>query len=139
MTDPLRSTLGIALAGMEAQSARLRVAAENVANSESTGKTPGAEPYTRKVLTFERAFNDEVGAEVVRAGSIVTHRSPYRIEHMPGHPAADGRGLVKHPNVNPMVEVADIREANRSYIANLHVAKKAREIVSMTIELMRGT
>lgn len=138
MIDPLRSTLGIAMAGMEAQSTRLRVAAENVANAEATGRGPGADPYTRKVVAFESAFDEGVGAETVRAGPVTQHRSPYRIEHRPGHPAADQAGYVKLPNVNMMIEVADIREANRSYTANLHVIRRARELISMTIDLMRG-
>jgi len=138
MVDPLRTTIGVALAGMEAQSTRLRVVAENMANAEATGRTPGELPYTRKVVGFENAFDEALGTDVVRAAHVSRHRSPYRVEHMPGHPAADASGFVKLPNVDIAIEAADMREANRSYMANLHVVRRARELISMTIDLMRG-
>ena len=123
---------------MEAQSQRLRVVTENLANAQSTGKTPGADPYTRQVVTFENSLDEAMDANVVKVASIERHRSPYRLEHNPGHPAADEKGYVKLPNVDIIAEVADMHEANRSYEANLQVIKQAREMISMTIDMMRS-
>jgi flagellar basal-body rod protein FlgC len=138
MQDPLQSALRIGASGLEAQSKRLRVVTENLANAQSTGKTPGADPYTRKVVTFENELDEAMDANVVKVASIERHRSPYRLEHNPGHPAADQNGYVKLPNVDIISEVADIQEANRSYEANLQVIKQAREMISMTIDMMRN-
>ena len=138
MIDPLTASLRVAAAGLEAQSARMRVVSENLANAQSTGKTPGADPYTRKYVTFENELDEAIGANIVKVGSVERHRSPYRLEHNPGHPAADQNGYVKLPNVDVMAEVADMHEANRSYEANLQVIKQAREMISMTIDMMRS-
>jgi flagellar basal-body rod protein FlgC len=138
MLDPLSSALRISAAGLEAQSQRLRVVTENLANAQSTGKTPGADPYTRKVVTFESELDETTGADLVKVGSIERHRSPYRLEHNPGHPAADQNGYVKMPNVDVIAEVADMQEANRSYEANLQVIKQARDMITMTIDMMRN-
>jgi flagellar basal-body rod protein FlgC len=138
MYDPLSSALRIGASGLEAQSKRLRVVTENLANAQSTGKTPGADPYTRKVVSFETELDEATGASVVKVGSIERHRSPFRIEHNPGHPAADQNGNVKLPNVDIVSEVADMHEANRSYEANLQVIKQAREMINMTIDMLRN-
>jgi flagellar basal-body rod protein FlgC len=138
MQDPLQTALRIGASGLEAQSRRLRVVTENLANAQSTGKTPGSDPYTRKVITFENELDEAMDANVVKVASIERHRSPYRLEHNPGHPAADQNGYVKMPNVDIMAEVADVHEANRSYEANLQVIKQAREMISMTIDMMRN-
>ena len=138
MLDPLNSALRISAAGLEAQSQRLRVVTENLANAQSTGKTPGADPYTRKVVTFESELDETTGADLVKVGSIERHRSPYRLEHNPGHPAADQNGYVKMPNVDVLAEVADMHEANRSYEANVQVIKQARDMINMTIDMLRN-
>lgn len=138
MLDPLSSALRISASGLEAQSQRMRVVTENLANAQSTGKTPGSDPYTRKYVTFENELDDAIGANIVKVGSIERHRSSFRLEHNPGHPAADQDGYVKMPNVDVMTEVADMHEANRSYEANLQVIKQAREMISMTIDLLRS-
>jgi len=138
MIDPLQVSLKIAASGLEVQSKRMRVVAENLANAQSTGRTPGADPYTRKTISFETEVDRVTGANLVRVESIERDRSPYRIEHDPGHPAADENGFVKLPNVNILVEMADMREANRSYEANLQVIKQAREMIAMTIDLLRN-
>ena len=139
MIDPLQVSLKIAASGLEVQSKRVRVVSENLANAQSTGRTPGADPYTRKTISFETEVDRVTGANLVRVDSIERDRAPYRIEHDPGHPAADADGFVKMPNVNILVEMADMREANRSYEANLQVIKQAREMISMTIDLLRGS
>lgn len=138
MIDPLQLSLRIAASGLEAQSSRMRVVSENLANAQSTGTAPGADPYRRKTITFENELDSVSGATLVRLGNVGVDRSAFRIEHDPGHPAADAAGYVKLPNVNMLIEMADMREANRSYEANLQVVKQAREMVSMTIDLLRS-
>jgi flagellar basal-body rod protein FlgC len=137
MVDPLEATSKIAGAGLAVQSARLRVVSENLANAQSTGSAAGADPYTRKTVTFESELDQAMGVELVRIKSIGTDRAPYRIEHDPGHPAADAKGFVKYPNVNILMEMADMREANRTYEANLQVFKQARDLATMTIDLLK--
>jgi flagellar basal-body rod protein FlgC len=136
MIDPLQDTFKVAASGLEAQSTRMRVATENIANADSTGTTPGANPYARKLVTFASELDEASGAALVQVKGIATDASNFRIEHDPGHPAADANGNVKYPNVNVIMEMADIREANRSYEANLQVFKQARDLVSMTINLL---
>ncbi|HZT48564.1 MAG TPA: flagellar basal body rod protein FlgC [Hyphomicrobiaceae bacterium] len=138
MLDPLQAALKVGASGLEAQSKRLRVVTENLANAQSTAKTPGGDPYTRKVVTFENEVDEASGASLVKVASIERHRSPYRLEHDPNNPAADANGYVKLPNVDIITEVTDMREANRSYEANLQVIKQAREMIAMTIDLLKG-
>ena len=137
--DGLAAAILAAGSALNAQSQRIRVAAENLANAESTGNSPGAAPYTRKVVTFESELDEATGASLVAAGSTELDTSPYRIENIPGHPAADGNGNVKLPNVNMLVEMADIREGTRSYDANVQVIKQARSLVNMTIDLLKAS
>lgn len=137
MIDPLKASLRIASTGLEVQSKRLTLVSENMANSESTGKTPGSDPYTRKTISFESELEDASGASIVKVSSIDNDKAPYRLEHRPGHPAADAQGYVKLPNVNVLVELADMREANRSYQANLQVVKQTREMISLTLDMLR--
>lgn len=109
-----------------------------MANVDSTGKTPGSNPYTRKTISFASELSEEFGAGLVRVDRIGLDKSPFRTEYAPGHPAADANGYVKQPNVNMLIELADMREANRSYEANLQMIKQARELISMTIDMLRG-
>ena len=139
MADPLQASLKIGASGLEAQSRRLRVLSENLANAQSTGKTPGADPYARKTISFESEVDDATGTNLVKIGGVEASRTGFRLEHNPSHPAADAKGYVKMPNVDVMVELADMREANRSYEANLQVIKQAREMISMTIDMLRST
>jgi flagellar basal-body rod protein FlgC len=137
MLDPLEAASKIAGAGLAVQSARLRIVTENLANAQSTGPSAGADPYARKTITFESELDHAMGVELVQIKSIGTDRSPFRVEHDPGHPAADAKGFVKYPNVNILMEMADMREANRSYEANLQVFKQARDLAAMTIDLLK--
>ena len=137
MTDPLIAASRAAANGLFAQSTRMRVVSENIANSDSTGKTAGADPYRRKTVNFESVADDVSGVDLVKVEDISQDQAPFRTEYMPGHPAADAKGMVKLPNVDMLTELADMREASRSYTANTQVIKQVREIVSMTIDLLR--
>jgi flagellar basal-body rod protein FlgC len=137
MIDPLQASLKIAGSGMEVQSTRLRVISENVANAESTAATAGANPYTRKTISFDTELDRASGVRTVRVKRIGLDDQPFRIELDPGNPAADEKGFVKLPNVNLLVELADMREANRSYEANLQVVKQSGDLTSMTIGLLK--
>jgi flagellar basal-body rod protein FlgC len=136
--DPLVSSMRIASSGLHTQSTRLRIVAENMANAQSTGSSAGADPYARKTITFASELDRVSGENLVQIKSIGTDRTPFRIEHMPGNPAADAKGDVKMPNVDLLFEMADMREANRSYEANLQVVKQTRQMVNATIELLRS-
>lgn len=135
--DPLSSSLRIAGSGLETQSARLRVVSENIANAQSTGPSAGADPYARKTITFESELDRASGDPLVKVKEVGVDRTPFRIEHLPGNPAADAQGDVKMPNVDLLFEMADMREANRSYEANLQVVKQTRQMITDTIDLMR--
>lgn len=117
---------------------RLRTVSENLANMESAGPSPGSDPYRRKIVTFSTELDRAGDAPLVRVDRTVTDMSPFRLEFSPGHPAADAKGYVKLPNVNMIVEMADMRESNRSYEANLQVIKQARDMIGMTIDLLRS-
>jgi flagellar basal-body rod protein FlgC len=138
MFDPLKATVSVASSGLQAQAHRVRIVSENIANHDSTGSAPGARPYARKTIDFGAEFDQALGATIVKIKRIDTDKTPFPLKHEPGHPAADDQGLVKHPNVNMLTELADIREANRSYEANLQVVKQARALIGMTIDLMRS-
>ncbi|MEP2705352.1 MAG: flagellar basal body rod protein FlgC [Roseibium sp.] len=138
MSDPISATLQIASSGLQAQSERLRVVSENLANARSTGETSGDDPYSRKTITFESEFNRAHQANLVSVKAIGTDKAPFTIEYDPGHPAADVDGYVKMPNVNTLLELADMRETNRSYEANLKVMTQAREMVMRHIDLLRN-
>lgn len=133
----MQAALRIAGSGMEVQSTRLRVISENVANAESTGATPGADPYVRKTISFDTELDRASGIRTVRVKRIGLDDQPFKIELDPGNPAADEKGFVKMPNVNLLVELADMREANRSYEANLQVVKQSGDLTSMTIGLLK--
>ncbi len=139
MIDPLQASLRVAGSGLAAQSARLRVVSENMANAQSTGTTPGADPYRRKTITFESEFDKASGVDVVQVKAIGTDPSNFLTEQDPGNPAADEVGVVKIPNVNLITEMSDMREANRSYEANLQVFKQSRDLIAMTIDLLKSS
>ncbi len=138
MADPIKIAMKLASSGIAAQSKRMQIVSENLANVQSTGSTPGSDPYRRKTVTFEAAMDEVTGANLVKVDRVGTDDKPFRIEHDPSHPAADANGNVKLPNVDMLVELADMREANRSYEANLQVIKQVRSMSSMTIDLLRN-
>jgi len=139
MSDALAASIRIAASGLSAQSMRLQIVSENLANAHATASRPGGEPYARKTISFETVLDDAVGSGELRVGAIGRDHAPFRTELDPGHPAADERGYVKLPNVNPLIELADMREANRSYQTNLQVVRQARDLISMTIDLLKAS
>jgi len=130
-------SLAIAASGLKAQAGRLRVISENIANADSTATRPGGDPYRRKVPTFDRRFDRELEAQTVSLGRVRKDEKPFEVKNQPGHPAADAKGDVKYPNVNPLIEQMDMREAQRSYEANLNVITAARRMIAKTLEILR--
>ena len=128
----------IAASGLKAQTGRMRVIAENIANADSTGQTPGEDPYRRKVPTFTNSFDSKVEAELVKLGKVREDQSEFKLRYEPDHPAANDKGYVKMPNVNTLVEMADMQEATRSYEANLNVVKSSRSMMQKTLDILRG-
>ena len=132
------SSLRIAATGLHAQTARMRVIAENIANSDSAGKAPGDEPYRRRIPTFQANYDPEVGGRVVEIGRLAYDMSDFSSRYEPGHPAADESGFVQYPNVNTLVETVDMRQAQRSYEANLNVVTVTRQMLGRTLDILRG-
>src|SRR6201747_32776 len=112
-------SMGIATSGLRAQAGRMRVLSENIANADSTASTSGGDPYRRKVPTFSSELDRTLDARVVSLGRIKPDQTAFRVKHEPSNPAADAAGNVKYPNVNPLIEMTDMRDAQRSYEANL--------------------
>lgn len=133
----LQKALSISARGMNVQTTRLRVIAENLANQDTTGTSPNTQPYRRKTVTFANAVDKSVGAETVKVKKVGRDMGDLPLRFDPGHPAADDRGYVKVPNVNSFVEVMDMKEAQRSYSANLNVLQVSRGMISRTIEMLR--
>jgi flagellar basal-body rod protein FlgC len=131
------SSIAIASSGLKAQSMRMRVVAENVANANSTASTPGGDPYRRKTITFEAELDRSLGASLVEVKSIGVDRSSFKQVYDPSHPAADEDGYVKMPNVSTLIEMADMREATRAYEANLNMIEQARSMLMRTTDLIR--
>jgi flagellar basal-body rod protein FlgC len=131
-------SMGIATSGLRAQAGRMRVISENIANADSTASTAGGDPYRRKVPTFASALDRTLDAQVVNIGKIRPDATAFRIKHEPSNPAADASGNVKYPNVNPLIEMTDMRDAQRSYEANLNVISATRRMVSLTLNILKS-
>ena len=129
--------LSISARGMDVQTTRLRVIAENLANQDTTGSTPGAEPYRRKTVTFQNTFDRQLGTQAVQVKAVGRDQSELQLRYDPSNPAANAEGYVKLPNVNSLVEVMDMREAERSYNANLSVMQATRSMLTRTIDLLK--
>jgi flagellar basal-body rod protein FlgC len=134
--DFLKS-IAIAASGLRAQAGRMRVLSENIANADSTATRAGGDPYRRKIPTFRSEVDRALDARVIAMGPIRTDQSDFRLKHEPGHPAADANGHVRYPNVNPMVEMTDMREAQRSYEANINVIGATRRMIQRTLEILK--
>jgi flagellar basal-body rod protein FlgC len=135
--DFLKS-LTVAASGLKAQSSRMRVISENIANADSGPSSPGAEPYRRKIPTFRQQVDRESGATVIEAGRIQRDTAPFRTKYDPGNPAANERGEIRMPNVNGLIENMDMREAQRSYEANLNMITATRRMISKTLEILKA-
>lgn len=124
--------------GMKAQGTRMKIISENMANAETTGKTSADTPYQRQIVTFKNILNKQDDQKEVGVDRVVKDNAPFIMKYDPSHPAADSKGYVKMPNVNPLLEMMDMREAQRSYEANLGVIEMARSMLMHTIDLLRG-
>ncbi len=134
----LMGSIKIASYGLRAQTGRIRIIAENLANANSTASTKGGDPYRRRIPTFEAVFNDEIGGLVVKPGRVRLDKTEFSLSYQPGHPAANEAGYVKTPNVNSLIELTDMRQAQRGYESNLNLIKASRRMLSATIEILRA-
>ena len=136
--DFLKS-LAVAASGLRAQAGRMRVISENIANSDSIAQTPGGDPYRRRIPTFQAEFDRSLDAQVVALGRVRTDQSDFRVKFEPGNPAADAQGNVKYPNGNPLIEMTDMRDAQRSYEANVNVITATRTMIQRTLDILRNS
>lgn len=133
----LVKSMFIAASGMKAQSDRLRIVSENIANAESVGTRPGEEPYRRKTITFKNVMDRQTETELVKSAKYGYDQSAFQKKYDPSHPAADEEGYVLYPNVNSMVEMMDMREARRGYEANMNVIEVSKGMITQTINMLR--
>jgi len=136
MSEP-SDALTIAAAGLRAQSARMRIIAENLANASSTARGPGGDPYRRQIPVFESELDRQTGLELVRMDRVSADQSEFNLRYEPGHPAANDEGYVRYPNVQTLIELMDMREAQRSYEANLNMVESSRAMMQRALELLR--
>ena len=135
--DPLKSIISVAASGMHAQGERLRVVSENVANANSTGTEPGEEPYRRKVISFAELIDRDSGASMVEVSSIDRDYSKFGLRYDPAHPAADAEGFVQVSNVSPILEMSNMREAARSYEANMNMFEAGRRMRNLLLDMLK--
>ena len=131
-------TLTIAASGLRAQAGRMRIISENIANADSTPQSPGSDPYRRKIVSFRSELDRTLDTQLVELGRVQTDSSDFRLKYEPGHPAADVNGNVKYPNVNSVIELTDMREAQRSYEANINVISATRRMIQRTIDILKA-
>lgn len=135
----IMNAIGISASGMHAQGDRLRVISQNIANADTAAAQPGEDPYRRKMITFKNAMDKAIGEKTVQTAKISDDmKTPFRLKFMPDHPGADENGYVKVPNINTLTEVMDMREAQRSYEANLGMIDIAKGMMGRTLDLLRG-
>ncbi len=135
--DALSASSKISVSGMKAQAIRLRTISENMANADTTATTPGGMPYRRQVVTFANVYDSKIGADVVKVGGVVKDMSQLQRKYDPNSPAADNQGYVLKPNVQIPIELMDMKEAERSYEANLNAYSVTKDITSRTLDLLR--
>ena len=138
MNMDFMKSLTIAASGLRAQMGRMRIITENIANADSVAATPGGDPYRRRIVTFAAELDRSIGADVVKLGSVQTDNSDFLVKHEPGNPAANTQGDVKYPNVNTLVEMTDLRDAQRSYESNLNVITATRKMLQLTIDMLKA-
>jgi flagellar basal-body rod protein FlgC len=134
----LMKSIMIAASGLRAQSGRMEVISENIANADSTPSQVGGDPYRRKIATFQSEMDNALGAHLVKLGAVAADQSDFQVKNQPGHPAADANGNVKYPNVNPLIEMTDLRDAQRSYSANLNVINATRAMIQRTLDILKS-
>jgi flagellar basal-body rod protein FlgC len=134
----LMKSIAIAAAGLRVQSGRMQVISENIANSDSTPTRAGGDPYRRQVATFQSEMDHALGARLVKLGPVRTDPSDFQVKNEPGHPAADANGNVKYPNVNPLIEMTDLRDAQRSYSANLNIIGATRAMLQRSLDILKS-
>jgi len=130
-------SLHVAASGLRAQMGRMRIISENIANVDSVAETPGGDPYRRKIVTFRSELDRTLGADVVKLGPVANDPADFLIRHEPGNPAANAQGDVKYPNVNTLIEMTDLRDAQRSYEANVNVITATRRMLKLTIDMLK--
>src|SRR5471032_3352745 len=130
------TSMTVAASGLRAQSERMKIIAENIANANSTSATPGGDPYRRKISTAQSNFDRELGANLVTSGKPIDDQSEFRTQYDPGNPNADKQGYIKLPNVDPLIEIMDMKEAQRSYDADLTVMDATKQMLSRTVDLL---
>src|ERR1700748_3879006 len=131
-------SMGIATSGLRAQAGRMRVISENIANADSTASTAGGEPYRRQIPTFSSQLDSTLAGKTGKPARVMPYTSDFRVKHEPGNPAADAEGNVKYPNVNPLIEMTDMRDAQRSYEANLNVIHTTRTMIQRTLDILKS-
>ena len=137
MMDFIKS-IAIATTGMRAQAGRMRILSENIANANSTASTPGGDPYRRRIVTFRSELDRQLDAHVVALGKVATNSSDFVVRHEPDNPMADAKGDVKYPNVNPLIEMTDFRDAQRSYEANINVISSTKRMLQRTLDILKS-
>ena len=138
MNMDFMKSLTIAASGLRAQMGRMRIITENIANADSLAETPGGDPYRRRIVTFSAELDRSIGADVVKLGPVQTDNTDFLVKHEPGNPAANAQGDVKYPNVNTLVELTDLRDAQRSYKSNLNVITATRKMLQLTIDMLKA-
>lgn len=133
----LMDTIHISSAGLKAQQDRLKIVSQNIANAESVGTRTGQQPYRRQTVSFKNVLDKETGVEMVKTAKIGVDRSDFVKKFEPAHPQADKDGYVLYPNINPISEMMDMREARRSYEANLNVIESSKAMLNQTLSLLR--
>ena len=131
------NSMSVAASGLRAQSDRMKIIAENIANANSTSATPGGDPYRRKIATVTQNFDSELGATLVNPGKPLTDKTDFKSQYDPGNPNADAQGYVKLPNVDSLVEIMDMRDAQRSYEADLTVMQSSKQMMASTVDLLK--
>ena len=134
----LMKSIAIAASGLRAQAGRMEVISENIANADSTPTGAGGDPYRRQIATFQSEMDSALGARLVKLGPVKTDPSDFQVKNEPGHPAADASGNVKYPNVNALIEMTDLRDAQRSYSANLNVINATRAMIQRTLDILKS-
>lgn len=134
----LQKSMLVSASGLRAQAARIRIISENIANQGSVASEPGGDPYRRKLITFQSELDRSMGVELVTPGKIDYDQKEFDKDYDPGNPAADKDGYVKVSNVNGIIEMMDMRQAQRTYQANLNALEGSRRMAMQTLQLLKG-